>query len=69
VAIWSYIRDTHEQVVPLYQLEKDVGFDPDNPTARTREFVIRRMAAGATMLRALWYTAWVESEALAAQED
>jgi len=69
VAIWSYIRDTHDQVVPMYELEKDVGFDPENPTAQTRAFVVRRMAAGATMLRDLWYSAWIDSEALAARED
>ncbi len=69
VAIWSYIRDTHDQVIPMYELEKEFGFDPEHPMPQTTEFVTQRMAAGATMLRALWYTAWVESEALAEQEN
>ncbi len=69
VAIWRYLMTTHEQVVPLYELEKAHGFDPERATPETEAFVIDRLAAAATMLRSLWYTAWIESEAIAARED
>ena len=68
-AVIDYIMATHEQVVPLYELEKTYGFDPEDPTAETIAFTVERLAAGATMLRSLWYGAWVESEALAARAD
>ena len=68
-AIWRYLLETHEQVVPLYELEKAHGFDPEHAAPETEAFVVDRMAAAATMLRTLWYTAWVESAAIAARED
>ncbi len=61
-AIWAFIRETHGQVDPLYELEQEHGFDPDAPAApETEEFTARRLAAGADMLRTLWWSAWVES--------
>lgn len=68
-AVWGHLRATHDQVVPMYELEKAFGFDPDDAAPETEAFVIQRLAAGATMLRTLWYSAWVESAAIAARED
>lgn len=65
-AIIDFIHQTHEQVEPLYALEQAYGFDPGSANAETEAFAIERLAAGATMLRSLWYSAWVESEAVAA---
>ncbi len=68
-AILSFILQTHDQVIPMYELEKTHGFDPDAPSPETQAFVVDRMAAGARMLRSLWYSAWVESEAIAANRE
>jgi hypothetical protein len=67
-AIWRYLMTTHEQVVAMYELEKTHGFDPERATPETEAFVLDRMAAAATMLRGLWYTAWVESAGLATRD-
>lgn len=65
-AIIDFIRRTHDQVEPLYELERVHGFDPASAPIVTEAFAIERLAAGASFLRSLWYTAWVESEAAAA---
>lgn len=65
-AVFAFIQQTHDQVVPLYELEKRLGFDPESAPDRALErFTLDRLAAGAGMLRSLWYAAWVDSEALA----
>ncbi len=56
----QYLRDSHQLVETAYQLEKEGGFDGAG-TAASREFIRQRLAAGAGMLRDLWYTAWVQS--------
>lgn len=61
-AVHAFLRDTHAQVVPLYRLERDRRFDPDGAAPRThRDFAATRLAAGAAMLRDLWWSAWVDS--------
>ncbi len=67
-AVRAYLMDSHAQVGPLYELEKAYGFGPDGCDPETESFVVQRLAAGAAMLRSLWYSAWVESETLAARE-
>lgn len=65
-AIIAYIQETHDHVVPLYELEKRYGFDPEAaPDPAPERFTTDRLAAGAAMLRALWLAAWVDSETLA----
>lgn len=56
----SYLKATHDQVFPLYQLEKAGAFAGDG-TPAGRAFVIARLASGAQMLANLYYTAWVVS--------
>jgi hypothetical protein len=68
-AVLGYIMEAHGQVGTLYDLERDFGFLPGAPTPETEAFAVRRLAAAATMLRTLWYSAWVESAALAAREE
>ena len=63
-AILDFITETHQLVVPLYELEKRYGFGTDWTASETKAFAVDRLAAGAVMLRALWYGAWVESAAL-----
>jgi hypothetical protein len=61
-AVLDYLQASHRLVVPMYRLEKQYGFDPDAPAQpETRDFVAQRLAAGADMLRALWWSAWQES--------
>ena len=58
-AVWAYLRDTHAQVETLYRLEQRHGFDPSGtPAPEARAFAEARLAAGATMLRDLWWTAY-----------
>jgi len=56
----QYLRDSNRLVEPLYQLDKAGAFTGAG-TAEGRDFVRRRLAAGAQMLVNLWYTAWLES--------
>jgi len=56
----KYLRESHQYVETVYQLEKAGGFDGQG-TAASREFIRQRLAAGATMLRDMWYTAWLQS--------
>lgn len=63
-AILDFIRDAHGLVRRLYELERDFGFSADRVAPETRAFAVERLAAGAEMLRALWWSAWQKSAAL-----
>lgn len=56
----TYLRNSNTYVEKVYQLEKAGGFtgkgSPDS-----REFTASRLAVGASMLRDLIYTAWIDS--------
>lgn len=60
-AIVAYFMATHAEVEHLYQLDKAVPFGIDTDNADSKQFTVTRLAAGATMLRDLWWTAWVTS--------
>ncbi len=64
-AIWEQVRSSNATVKQLYELEKEHGFEADAPHPETREFALERLTAGAEMLAAVWWTAWLESEAIA----
>ena len=67
-AVWEYIRQSNGTVERLYELEKAHGFTPDAPAhPEAREFAVQRLAEGAEMLRAMWWSAWRESEWVAAR--
>lgn len=55
-----YLRTTHAQVPQVYRFWKQGGFDGHGSVA-SRRFTAERLAAGATMLRNMIYTAWVDS--------
>ena len=59
--VWAYLLESNEKVTRLYELEQEFGFIPDRPHAETKDFAVERLAAGANMLRDLWWTAWMES--------
>ena len=56
----AYLRTSQTYVEKVYQLEKAGGFTGAG-SAESRDFTASRLAAGASMLRDLIYTAWVES--------
>lgn len=56
----AYLRHTATYVEKVYQLEKAGGFTGAG-SAESREFTAERLAAGASMLRDMIYTAWIES--------
>jgi hypothetical protein len=56
----TYLRHTSLYVERVYQLEKAGGFDGQG-TQASRNFTAERLAAGASMLRDMVYTAWLES--------
>jgi hypothetical protein len=61
-AVLAHIRASHEQVQTLYELERRYGFDPAaGARPQTRDFAAERLAAGASTLRTLWWSAWLES--------
>lgn len=56
----AYLRQTKTHMEEVYQLEKAGGFVGAG-SAASREFTAERLAAGASMLRDMIYTAWVDS--------
>jgi hypothetical protein len=59
--IWSYLRTSLSRLDRLYELDKIEPFGPQTQGAEHKKFTAERLAAGATMLRDLWWTAWVTS--------
>jgi len=61
-AVLDHIQEAHAEVETLYRLDRDVGFDPEEPAhPAAKDFAAERIAAGADMLAALWWSAWLES--------
>jgi hypothetical protein len=59
-AYMAYLRHSGTYVEKVYQLEKAGGFVGAG-TPESREFTAGRLAAGASMLRDMIYTAWIDS--------
>ncbi len=58
-AVQEHIAESHAEVETLYRIERDAGFEPDQPVqAAARDFAASRLAAGADMLAVLWLAAW-----------
>ncbi len=55
-----YVRHTATYIEKVYQLEKAGGFTGAG-SAESRDFTAERLAAGASMLRDMIYSAWVDS--------
>ncbi len=61
-AVWDLIDDSNSQVHRLYELERDVGFDPQSPPHDDAlRFAVDRLSVGAQLLGQLWWTAWIRS--------
>ncbi len=56
----GYLRHTATYVEKVYQLEKAAGFIGAG-SPESRDFTAERLAAGASMLRDMIYTGWVDS--------
>jgi len=56
----AYLRHSAKYVEKVYQLEKVGGFT-DAGTPESRGFTAERLAAGASMLRDMLYSAWLQS--------
>lgn len=56
----DYLRHSASLMARVYQLDKDHGFDGAG-TPEAKQFTAERLAAGASMLRDLIASAWVES--------
>ncbi|HEX3470729.1 MAG TPA: nuclease [Silvibacterium sp.] len=59
-AYMVYLRHSQSLVEQVYQLDKLKGFDGAG-TPEAKQFTAERLAAGASMLRDLIYSAWLES--------
>lgn len=60
--IWAYLQASHAKVEELYELDKKEAFGEMTTSPEHKQFTAQRLAAGAQMLRDLWWTAWVTSE-------
>lgn len=61
-AALEFVRASNALVEPLYRIDRDGGFDifrPVSPVAK--QFTAKRLAAGASLLRDLWWSAWRNS--------
>ncbi|HEX8171838.1 MAG TPA: hypothetical protein VF824_14970 [Thermoanaerobaculia bacterium] len=56
------VRASNALVEPLYALDRDGAFDPMKPGSKEGvAFAADRLAAGASLLRDLWWSAWINS--------
>ncbi len=60
-AIIEYLNASNAQLEPLYKVDKAHPFDVNTTAPENKTFAVERLAAGARMLRDIWYTAWVTS--------
>jgi hypothetical protein len=59
--IHSEIRRSHDQVIPLYELEKESKFDAANNNPKAVTFAAEQLSDAASTLRDLWYEAYQSS--------
>jgi len=59
--VMAYIRRTHGGLRRLYDLEKQEAFSATTRSTEHKAFAVERLAAGAEMLRSVWFTAWRRS--------
>lgn len=60
-AVIRYLRESRSKLEELYELEKREKFGPDTKSPDHKNFAATQLAAGAQMLRDLWWTAWMTS--------
>jgi hypothetical protein len=57
------IRGSHERVEELYRLDRDGAFRYPPVSEAGKRFTAQRLAAGATLIRDLWWSAYLNSAA------
>ena len=62
-AIIEYLKQSNTLVERMYQIDKAHPFDSTTTNAENKAFAVERLAAGARMLRDIWWTAYVTSAA------
>ncbi len=60
-AIIAYLKESNTFVEPMYRVDKAHPFDSTTTNVENKVFVVDRLAAGARMLRDIWWTAYVTS--------
>lgn len=60
-SLLAYLDRSHAQLERLYTLEKEEPFGSATVGLDHKQFTAERMADGASMLRDVWFTAWVTS--------
>ncbi len=60
-AVIAYLKTSYGELEHLYAIEKVAPFQPDATTPEQKAFATARLAAGAAMLRDVWWTAWASS--------
>jgi hypothetical protein len=60
-AIVGYLTESNREVEHLYQIDKAHPFDATTTAPENKAFAVDRLAAGARMLRDIWWTAWITS--------
>jgi hypothetical protein len=59
--VLAYLRRSHGRLERLYELDQIEAWGAATTGIAHKEFAVERLAAGANMLRDLWWTAWVQS--------
>jgi hypothetical protein len=54
----DYLKEQFDQMVPLYQLDKNGKLSPKQPATEGIVFITRQLQTGGQMLGDLWLTAW-----------
>jgi hypothetical protein len=60
-SVMDYLLTSHGELERLYQIDQRQPFGAKTTAAENKKFTAERLAAGAEMLRDLWWTAWVTS--------
>jgi hypothetical protein len=60
--VLAFLRSSHDRLERLYELDLIEAFSATTSHPEHRAFAVERLAAGANMLRDLWWSAWLESE-------
>ena len=60
-AVIAYLNTSYAQLDRLYEIDTATPFQAETSTPEQKAFAVARLAAGAEMLRDIWYTAWVTS--------
>lgn len=61
-AIIDHVTETHSHLVTLYRLDQQETYGRETRSPAHKQFAVERLAAGADMLRDIWWSAWVTSE-------